>query len=428
MKDSFAKNSAEKVLVVTSSNPEVDWLAARLCSVGNLEVCVRRYAYMSRWWERLLQHLPVISQFYSSTFGRRRLPFGLVPEKVVEAGVFYDFLFAALLRTKGSKALLRTSAHLSNMRSAAIARRGAFLSRNAKIVVANYGVALPAFQRVKRNGGRAILNYPNAHHRFQVRLLQEEAEREPEWASTFTTEITDKAELFDQECSQADTILVGSSFVKHTFETEGLDSSKIRVVPYGCDVSLFQPIRKSDKSTFRVLFVGQLTQRKGLSYLLKAYSQFHGPGTELVLAGRQVGDPAVLESYRHLFQWAGNLPHSRLIDLYPSADVFVFPTLLEGLPLAVLEAMASGVPVITTSHGPGDVVRDGIDGFIVPIRNPEAIVQRLEQLKDNPDMRLAMGMSARQRALEFTWERYCQKAAAVVMQDSEQCEQVSVEA
>jgi glycosyltransferase involved in cell wall biosynthesis len=428
MNGSFAQENAEKVLVVTSSNPEVDWLAAQLCTVGVLQLCVRRYAYLSRWWEKLLQNLPLVKRYYSATFGRRKLPPGLTPEKVADAGIFYDFVSAVFQRSKGNRFLLKASVRMSRMRSMAIASKGEALVGSARVAVANYGVALPVFQRIKKNGGRTVLNYPNAHHRFQVRLLREEAEREPEWADTFTTEITDNAEIFDQECIEADVILVGSSFVKRTFEAEGLNPGKIKVVPYGCDVSLFRPRQKEKSDKFRVLFVGQLTQRKGLSYLLKAYSQFRGHGTELVLAGRQVGNPEVLKSYRHLFEWVGNLPHSRLAEMYSSADVFVFPTLLEGLPLAVLEAMASGVPIIATNHGPGDIVRDGIDGFIVPIRDPEAIANRLEYLRANPELRRTMGMAACQRAQDFTWDQYCQKTAAIVMHEIKLSEQILEEA
>jgi glycosyltransferase involved in cell wall biosynthesis len=85
------------------------------------------------------------------------------------------------------------------------------------------------------------------------------------------------------------------------------------------------------------------------------------------------------------------------------------------MPLVVVEAMASGLPVITTDHGPGDIVRDGIDGYIVPIRDPEAIAGKLEYLRANPEFRLQMGRNARERALEFTWARYCQTAADAVL-------------
>jgi glycosyltransferase involved in cell wall biosynthesis len=79
--------------------------------------------------------------------------------------------------------------------------------------------------------------------------------------------------------------------------------------------------------------------------------------------------------------------------------------------IVVLEAMASGLPVITTPNGRGDLVRDGVDGFVVPIRDMNAIVERLEYLRAHPEERLRMGQNARERAKMFTWEHYRTKVA-----------------
>jgi glycosyltransferase involved in cell wall biosynthesis len=76
--------------------------------------------------------------------------------------------------------------------------------------------------------------------------------------------------------------------------------------------------------------------------------------------------------------------------------------------------MASGLPVITTPNGPGDIVRDGLDGFIVPIRAPDIIAEKLEYIRKNPDVRAEMGANARMRSLEFTWGAYQRMAGAVL--------------
>jgi hypothetical protein len=406
------------VFVVNSANPEVDRLAGELSQRGRLSSFVRRYANKGRAWERLLAGLPIVNRRYLGTMGRRTLLPSLEASKVVDAGVPYDFLAAGALRAGLGKVGLRANKKFLRSRSRSIARKASSLAGDAKTIVGNYGVSLPAFERVKGTGGRVILNYPNVHHRFQHRLLAEEAEREPHFAGTMTNEITEMASIFDQECHLADAILVGSSFVRKSFEAEGFSGTNIAVIPYGCDTSMFSPgePRKREDS-FRALFVGQLTQRKGLSYLLKGYQAFQGPGTELLVAGRSIGNPGVLKSYQQLFTYLGNMPHMKLAELYRQVDVFVFPTLLEGMPLVVLEAMASGLPVITTSHGPGDIVRDGLDGFIVPIRDPGAIAEHLDILRSNPEMRAYMGRAARSRALEFTWQRYCDRAAQFVLED-----------
>jgi glycosyltransferase involved in cell wall biosynthesis len=99
------------------------------------------------------------------------------------------------------------------------------------------------------------------------------------------------------------------------------------------------------------------------------------------------------------------VPRSRVIDEFRRADVFVLPTLCDSFALVHLEAMACGVPVITTPNC-GSVVRDGVDGFVVPIRDAEAIADTIELLLADRALRERMGQNARARAREFTWERY----------------------
>jgi glycosyltransferase involved in cell wall biosynthesis len=101
--------------------------------------------------------------------------------------------------------------------------------------------------------------------------------------------------------------------------------------------------------------------------------------------------------------------------IYHAADVFVLPSLVEGFPLTALMAMACGLPVIVSEHTFGeDVVRDGIDGYVTRIRDGEAIADRLRYLYENPDRRELMAAAARQRAEQFSWERYGERIIAAV--------------
>ena len=398
------------------SNPEVDRLAGELCRQGCLDVFVRRYINKDRLWERFLLQIPGLKAPMASVFQHRPLPPGLTSDKVIDAGIVCDLMSAALLRTRTG---LGTRAYwsLTARRDVEIARRANRTLSDCPIVVGNYGVAASVFERARRRGGHTVLNYPNAHHHYARRLLAEEAEREPEFASTITDNVSRLASVYDRECELADLILVGSSFVRETFRSENVSDKPIEVIPYGCNVSLFHPAAcRKEGGTFRALFVGQISQRKGLSYLLKAARTVKGHGTEMLLVGNHVGNPATLKPYETTITHLSGLSHIALADVYKGADVFVFPTLLEGMPLVVLEAMASGLPVITTAHGPGDIVRDGVDGFIVPIRDSNAIVDKLDLLRREPELRIQMGKAARERALEFTWQAYCRQAARAVME------------
>lgn len=411
--------SDQPIMVINYTAPEVNHLAAGLAEAGLLSAYVRPYANQGRTWEQALSAIPGMGAWYRRTFGRRRMPDGLLPKHIQETAVAADLLGAAIrhLPTPRGKDAAEWL-HWSIQKQ--IAQRGARLAMDAKVVVASYTVAEPAFRRTQ---GIRVLNYPIAHHRYIQRFVAEEAQREPEFAGTLPdwNAVPPWVEpQLDAECALADIILVGSSFARDSFVAEGVPAEKLTVVPYGADVSAFVPaqdeVRQTAAQAFRLLFVGQIGQRKGISYLLRAYDEFRGPGTKLTLVGSFYGRADSLDPYRYLFEHIPHIPQAELAKHYRDADVFVFPTLIEGLGMVVLEAMASGLPVITTPNGPGDIVRDGIDGFVVPIRDTGAIVEKLEYLRANPDRRREMGHNARQRALEYTWRAYQERAVQTLQQ------------
>jgi glycosyltransferase involved in cell wall biosynthesis len=164
---------------------------------------------------------------------------------------------------------------------------------------------------------------------------------------------------------------------------------------------------------FRILFVGQLSQRKGIKYLLEAVKQLRIPQLELTLVGGIVGSGKGLIAYRDDFQHVDNVPHYEVHHYFQRADVFVYPSLHEGSAIAIYEALASGLPVITTPNS-GSVVRDGVDGFVVPIRDVDALTEKILALWENDEMRKEMGRNARSHSERFTWETYRRGLAALV--------------
>jgi glycosyltransferase involved in cell wall biosynthesis len=202
----------------------------------------------------------------------------------------------------------------------------------------------------------------------------------------------------------SDLILVPSEFVRRAVLEVGGDPERIATVPYGLDERWLDQV--SEPVPGRVLFVGSVGLRKGSHYLAAA---------SRVLERRRVPcEVRVVGPYRpgtishpvfHGPTYVGQVPRSRVIDEFRRADVFVLPTLCDSFALVHLEAMACGVPVITTPNC-GSVVRDGVDGFVVPIRDAEAIADTIELLLADRALRERMGQNARARAREFTWERY----------------------
>ncbi|QVL52038.1 MAG: glycosyltransferase family 4 protein [Cyanobium sp. M30B3] len=206
-----------------------------------------------------------------------------------------------------------------------------------------------------------------------------------------------------QKWALVDQVLVPSLHCHQSTIALGCDPAKIQRVPYGIPEHWFDLPPAPEPG--RVLFVGQVGLRKGSHYLAEAVRQL--AGRSLPLECRVVG-PWQVDVEQPLFagpHYLGQVPRSQVREEFRRADLFVLPTLADSFGLVHLEAMACGVPVITTPHC-GSVVRDGIDGFIVPIRDATALADRIALLLGDRALRDRMGQQARQRAAQYTWEAY----------------------
>jgi glycosyltransferase involved in cell wall biosynthesis len=204
----------------------------------------------------------------------------------------------------------------------------------------------------------------------------------------------------------ADYCIVASNFTKRTLIENGVREDRIFRVPYGVDLNEVSAAqRRSDR--FRVVFVGQMVQRKGLEYLLKAWRKLRLPNAELVLAGRGRVDQNLLSAFRSEFVYLGSLSDEQLRQLYSSSHLFCMPSLAEGFGLVYLEALSAGLPVIATPNtGAADIVQDGREGFVVPIRDVDALTEKLEWAYRHREDLAEMGIAARKLAERHPWERF----------------------
>ena len=203
----------------------------------------------------------------------------------------------------------------------------------------------------------------------------------------------------------ADVVLAPSEFVKDGLVDLGAPADKISLVPYGLPDDWFRPVEMKPVPG-RVLFVGGVSLRKGNHYLAEACRILADRGVTAEF--RVVGgyDPRTIAT--PLFQgphYVGQVPRAQVHDEFLSADVFAFPTLAEGFALSHLEAMACGVPVVTTPNC-GPAVRDGLDGYIVPPRDAHALADRIAAIISDRALRQRMGESARARAATYSWGHY----------------------
>ncbi|MEI6331107.1 MAG: glycosyltransferase family 4 protein [Pseudanabaena sp. ELA645] len=277
--------------------------------------------------------------------------------------------------------------------------------------------AADTFVAAKQRNIYCFYDLPIAFHLTSRRIQTEEAELFPELASTMLAvqEPEWKIERKNREVELADHIFVASSFTQKSLLDIGIPDSKITVIPYGAPIEYFQPRPKQDK-IFRPMFAGQVGTRKGMQYLMPAWQELNLPDSELLLVGiNQMPSDWLAKYSDSRIRLTGSVPHSTLNEYYSSASVFVFPSLVEGFGLVLLEAMACGIPIITTPNTAGpDIITDGIEGFIVPIRDIEALKQKLEWCYSHPQELAEMGIAARRKAEQLTWANYRQKLATVI--------------
>jgi glycosyltransferase involved in cell wall biosynthesis len=289
-----------------------------------------------------------------------------------------------------------------------VARR---ISVGADAVICQCDSALETFRAAKKYGTTTILDYPIARDEFGNELLREEVALHPRFAETATgryamTPRPKELERYRREIELADHIVVGSKFAGSSFNG-AVPPERVRVIPYGVDTRRFCPgARSASAGPLRVLFAGQLILRKGLPYVLEATSAFDSKEIELALVGQIVGPGRWMAEYEGRFRYLGAPRPVDMPAIYHGADVLVLPSLVEGSAIVVYEAMASGIPVIVTPNAGADLVRDGVDGFVVPIRSPQELAVRMELLARDPELRERMGRSARERVLDYDWSAF----------------------
>ena len=279
--------------------------------------------------------------------------------------------------------------------------------------------ALESFRAAKKRGIKCLYDLPIGYWKAGHQIFREEIERQPQWAQTLTgmADSAKKLARKDEEIRLADAIFVASSFTRETLRTFGDLTIPTFLVPYGAPAAMeTAPISKSASEPLRILFVGSLSQRKGLSYLLEAVEKL-GKHAQLTLIGQKTGGECVpLDAALARHRYIPSLPHGEILHEMREHDVLVFPSLFEGFGLVIPEAMSQGLPVITTSHTGGpDIICDGEDGFIVPVRDADAIFQRLESLLE-PQLLLDMKIAAWKKAQQLSWATYRNSQASAVKQ------------
>ena len=267
---------------------------------------------------------------------------------------------------------------------------------NTNTIYGFSGACLELFEHAKNRNIFCILDQVFADYSMAYKLLLEEEKIWEGWSLTpFTLDEFD-LELMNREQREqdlADHIICGSDFVKDSLIKRGVDSHKVTVIPLGrtkerqpIHAECENKVNQVREDELRILFVGSVGLRKGIPYLLDALRKIKGKVPfNCKVVGLSELHPERLAEYNDICDFMGKIPRSQIKDLYRWADVFVLPSICEGSAMVIYEALSLGVPVITT-YNSGSIVRDGIDGFIVPIRDANAIAEKLIKIYEQPNL------------------------------------------
>jgi glycosyltransferase involved in cell wall biosynthesis len=247
------------------------------------------------------------------------------------------------------------------------------------------------------------------------RLVREECRQFPGWETETPDVVQMEEEFFGEHLviTRTDFALCPSPAVQDDIVTNfGFARERTRVVPYGVSDRWFEV--RNEPVRGRVLFAGAADLRKGIQYLALAAEKLKARGLryEFRVAGN-VQEQVRAQKLCAPLHFLGRVPRDQTAAEFAAADVFVLPSLAEGSAGVTYEALASGVPVVTTPEA-GSVVRDGVEGRIVPSRNPEALAGAIAEIIEDREKRDRMAHAARERARDYTWERYGERLVAAL--------------
>jgi starch synthase len=273
-------------------------------------------------------------------------------------------------------------------------------------------------QRLKkeRSGTICVMEEVNSHIDHQCSIMREEYYKLG--LGKYSEKIPDHTMRL-KTYESSDYILCPSEFVRRSFIERGFCSERLLKVNFG--FSPMKPVVKTPiieiKKYFRVLYVGQLHFRKGLRYAIEAFKQLKHPSKKFIIVGAKSGITG-LEKLQipEEVEFTGNLKGEELNEQYRKANVFILPSLEEGLALVQLEALSFGVPILITTHtGGDDIIKDGVQGFIVPPADSNALADKLQEMADNKQLLERMSEQALQAAHSYgSWDLAVKRLADIL--------------
>lgn len=271
------------------------------------------------------------------------------------------------------------------------------------------GSSLKTGAWLQERGKRFVCDRGSSHQRYQEQIVQDEYAR---WGVERPSSDERDNVREDKIYAQADLIVVPSSFARRSFLEMDVPGEKVRKIPYGVRLEQFSPGPLQGFDTFDVLFAGQVGLRKGFPYALQAFAALKHPRKRLRVVGHVLSDvKGVLPSLpTDNVDFLGVLPQAELAQWMQRSHLLILPSVEEGLALVQAQAMASGCPVLcSTNTGGEDLFTDGVEGFVVPIRDVASLTDRMERLAGDRELWERMRAASLERVRTIGgWSAYGQ--------------------
>ncbi|MDQ2777574.1 MAG: glycosyltransferase family 4 protein [Acidobacteriota bacterium] len=402
-------NPSKKVVVVHRGARDAYQVSAALAEAGLLDALVTDlYWPKDRAWARGIEKLlPVSVRGLLGARNHPNLPSALVDQTLVSG-------ITSFLLDKSGRAPFSWRRRATRWTDAALGiaagRRG---TANKSLLLSYSYYGHHAFSNYDRPGMLFQLHpHPESVRQILTRELADHPDcsssLEKEWELSLGRE--DFAKLV-AETKMASHFLAASSFTRRTLIENGTAADAITVLPYGVDSKRFTPgpdaLKKRTSGPLRLLFVGTINQRKGIKYLLEALRLLRYKEVHLTVCGRVVDDLQLFKPFVSQVDIRPSVGFAELLQAYQESDLFVFPSVAEGFAQVLLESLACGLPILSTTHTAApDLIDEGIQGFVVEPRRPDQIAERIEWALCHRSQLCEMRGAARARAQEFTWERF----------------------
>lgn len=290
--------------------------------------------------------------------------------------------------------------------------------KKSEIVIGFDTSSLLLIQRSKKYNKKFILDASIAHPLEKEKIFLTLAANFPDWADTILPKNKKLIHIEHQEYLQANFIVSASSFTINSLIKNNISGNKILLNPYGVDYKKFTPklIGNSKNEKLKFIFVGTVGLRKGIPNLIQAWNKLNRNDATLTIIG-PISENIKNKIFSENITVYGRMPLESIVQWMQKSDIFIFPSHFEGFGLVLLEALATGLPIIaSTNTAAPDIIENGQEGFIIDPNHENELQEKMQYFIDNPEIIPEMSKKARIKAEQFTWEAYGNRWEEIIKQ------------